>query len=468
MSVQNLLRNLVTEAQLNQQQSLRSQKMKELAAAAPRGQAARIAAPSPIVRAPNNSLGQGMSALGKALGDIGQMKKERAAKDAISALYAPPPMSEADLMEGVEPSAPQVNSTMLQRVLMQHPGTNAAKQGMSMVNMLAGQEQNKFMNEFRRDQLDQQETQNLRQIKSASDLKKMQLDYEAKKRFKPAGPLDYREQGIDPRDYKLSMNEFGETKMNYMPTYERRVALKREGVPRAEPRFEGQFVKDRGKAGSAYIDDVRKQSNSAIKTLSSNRRVDNLLSKIGTGTFTGARLKASDVARMFGISGENRKRFGLFNDDEIASGETMRSVASQFVFDALEAFTGAISEGEREYVQTVVPSLSTSPEGIKEIIRIKNAIANRAVIKGRMLEEWNADRAREGQKGSPEERDPNGDNFMQHYNKFLDSERGQLFPQAEKDRIEALRQEPPAVIEKTEGGIKYRKVEGEWFRVGDD
>lgn len=465
---QSLLQNLVANAQLQQQESLRARKMRELAQAAPRGQAARLGAPSPIVQRPDNSLGQGLSALGKALGDIGQMKKESAAKDAVSALYAPPPMSEEDLMEGVEPSAPQVTSTMLQRVLAQHPGTTVAKQGMDMVNLLARQEQNEFMNEFRRDQLAAEEARDLRQIQANKDLKTMQLEYEAKKRFKPAGPLDYREQGIDPRDYRLSMNEFGEVKQTYAPSFERRAQLKQLGVPRPEPRFEGQFLKDRGTAGSDMIDKIRLEGEKAARSLSSNRRIDNLLSQIGTGTFTGVRLKISDVARMFGISGENRKRFGLFNDNELASGETFRSVAAQFVFDALDAFTGAISEGEREYVQTVVPSLTTSPEGIKEIIRIKNEIARRAVLRSRMLEKWNADRAREGQQGSPEERNPEGDNFTQHYNKFIDSEEEQLFSRAEKDRINRLRQEPSDVTEKTEDGVRYRKIKDTWYRVGQN
>jgi len=86
---QSLLQNLVANAQLQQQESLRARKMRELAQAAPRGQAARLGAPSPIVQRPDNSLGQGLSALGKALGDIGQMKKESAAKDAFAKMYEP-------------------------------------------------------------------------------------------------------------------------------------------------------------------------------------------------------------------------------------------------------------------------------------------------------------------------------------------------------------------------------------------
>ena len=85
-----------------------------------------------------------------------------------------------------------------------------------------------------------------------------------------------------------------------------------------------------------------------------------------------------------------------------------------------------------------------------------------------MLEKWNADRAREGQQGSPEERNPEGDNFTQHYNKFIDSEEEQLFSRAEKDRINRLRQEPSDVTEKTEDGVRYRKIKDTWYRVGQN
>ena len=472
MSVQNLLRNLVTEAQLNQQQSLRSQKMKELAAAAPRSQAARLSAPSPIVRPADNSMAQGMSSLGKALGDIGDMRKESAAKDAISALYAPPPMSEADLMEGVEPSAPQVNSTMLQRVLMQHPGTNAAKQGMSMVNMLAGQEQNKFMNEFRQKQLDQTEAQNLRQIAATKELKRMQLEVDSKKRFKPAGPLDYREQGVNPDDYRLSQNQYGEAKIDYMPTYERRVALKSAGRPPVPPRpFEDQFAKDQGASASKYIDKVQQTGEKARGILATNRRVDGLLKNLETGTFTGAKLSISKIGKAFGISDEFLNKMGFMDLDEIADGETFSNIAAGFVFDALENFTGAISEGEREYVESVVPSLQTSPAGIRKIMAIRNAIARRAILKEKMLAEWSQKRDKEGKSPSPNSRNADNETFNQSYNNFIDTEKGGLFTKEEKASFKALGNLESDKINFETREIKgktYRKISGTWYSIGSN
>lgn len=477
MSVQNLLRNLVTEAQLNQQQSLRSQKMKELAAAAPRGQAARIGAPSPIVRPPNNSLGQGMSALGKALGDIGDMKKERAAKDAISALYATPTLSDEDYLSGAQPVAPQVTSTMLQRVLAQHPGTNAAKQGMSMVNMLAGQEQNKFMNEFRQDQLAQQEAQNLRQIEANKDLKRMQLEVDAKKRFKPAGPLDYRNQGIDPRDYRLFTNQFGETKMNYMPTYERRVALKREGRPPAPPKpYESQFDKDMAGVGSKYIVETRKGGAAARKTLGNNRRIISLLDQGFTpGTLTQTNMTVGKFADLIGAPKTLLDKLGIMDMKQIAKGETFANIAAGFVFDALQNFTGAISEGERAYVERNVPTLAMTPGGIRAIVKIKDAIAKRAMLKEKMLASWQQERFNEGKQPSPETRNQKGQTFDDFYKQEIDK-KGNIISDDLRQEIEAAQSASPSsnmqfeqvTIGEGANEKTYQIVGGKYYEMGED
>tara|TARA_Y100000590_G_scaffold243756_1_gene274010 strand:+ start:354 stop:1784 length:1431 start_codon:yes stop_codon:yes gene_type:complete len=472
---QSLLQNLVANAQLQQQESLRSRKMRELAQAAPRGQAARIAAPRPIVQPPSRGMGQGLSALGKALGDIGQMKKERAAKDALSALYAPPPMSEEDLMEGVEPSAPQVTSTMLQRVLAQHPGTTVAKQGMDMVNLLARQEQNEFMNELRRDELAAREAQDLRQIEANKELKRMQLDYEGRKRFKPAGPLDYREQGIDPRDYRLSMNKFGESKIQYMPSYERRAQLKQLGVPRPEPRFEDAFSKKMGTVGADYIVETRKGGNAARTTLSNNRRIINLLDQGFTpGMLAQTNMTVGKFARLINAPESLLKKLGIMDMDQIAKGETFANIAAGFVFDALQNFTGAISEGEREYVESVVPTLAMTPGGIRAIVKIKSAIAKRAILKEKMLAEWQQKRFIEGKPPSPETRNAAGQTFDDFYKQEIDR-MGNVISDDLRKEIDAASRATPTdmkfeqvTIGEGENQKTYQIIGGRPFEVGEN
>lgn len=108
--------------------AIKAAKNKALFESMPRGQAVRMSAPGAIVRPPDNSLGQGLSALGKALGDIGDMRAESAAQKDLAALFNPAP-SEEDLLEGVEPSAPKVNSQQLATFLAKHSkAPNASKQ----------------------------------------------------------------------------------------------------------------------------------------------------------------------------------------------------------------------------------------------------------------------------------------------------------------------------------------------------
>tara|TARA_B100000212_G_scaffold147194_1_gene110543 strand:+ start:3282 stop:4676 length:1395 start_codon:yes stop_codon:yes gene_type:complete len=460
---QSLLQNLVANAQLQQQESLRARKMRELAQAAPRGQAARIAAPRPIVQPPSRGMGQGLSALGKALGDIGQMKKESAAKDAVSALYEPQ-MSELDF-DGVNPSPPQVTSTMLQRVLAQHPGTTVAKQGMDMVNLLARQEQNQFMNDFRE-----------RQLGQAEKLKRMQLEYEGKQRFKPAGPLDYREQGIDPRDYRLSMNEFGESKIQYMPTYERRVALRKESRPPAPPRpYETQFDKDMGGVGSKYIVETRQGGNAARKTLSNNKRIINLLDKGFTpGMLAQTNMTIGKFADLIGAPKSLLDKLGIMDMSQIAKGETFANIAAGFVFDALQNFTGAISEGERAYVERNVPTLAMTPGGIRAIVKIKDAIAKRAMLKEKMLADWQQKRFIEGKPPSPETRNAAGQTFDDFYKQQIDK-MGNVISDDIRKEIDAASRATPTdmqfeqvTIGEGDNQKTYQVIGGKYYPMGEN
>ncbi len=67
--------------------AIKAAKNRALFEAMPKGQAVRMSAPGAIVRPPDNSLGQGLSALGKALGDIGDMREQGAAKKDLADLY---------------------------------------------------------------------------------------------------------------------------------------------------------------------------------------------------------------------------------------------------------------------------------------------------------------------------------------------------------------------------------------------
>lgn len=90
-----------------------------------RPQAARLRAPGAINLPPDNSVGQGLSQLGKALGDIADMKKERAAKDAFGAMYEPTMVTDGMGGATAMPTSPRGEALM--RFAIENSGTKAGE-----------------------------------------------------------------------------------------------------------------------------------------------------------------------------------------------------------------------------------------------------------------------------------------------------------------------------------------------------
>ena len=107
--------------------AIKAAKNKALFESMPKGQAVRMSAPGAIVRPPDNSLGQGLSALGKALGDIGDMRAESAAQKDLAALFEPTVVGEPGTGESMT-IQPKVGSQQLATFLAKHSkAPNASK-----------------------------------------------------------------------------------------------------------------------------------------------------------------------------------------------------------------------------------------------------------------------------------------------------------------------------------------------------
>ena len=118
------------------------------------GQAARIPAQRPIVLPADDSLGKGLSQLGRSMMGISQMNKEKAARDAVSGLFQSEP-SGSELDIGVEPSARIPSADQMLQVGLMHPGTQAGKQALMLGGQLAQRESTQG---FQRQMLDLRQT----------------------------------------------------------------------------------------------------------------------------------------------------------------------------------------------------------------------------------------------------------------------------------------------------------------------
>jgi hypothetical protein len=130
--------------------AIKAAKNKALFEAMPRGQAVRMSAPGAIVRPPDNSMGEGLSAFGKALGDIADMKAESAAQKDLAALFEPTVVGEPGTGESMTVQ-PKVGSKQLATFLAKHiKAPNASKQARVLYDNARSEEREQRDRQFRR------------------------------------------------------------------------------------------------------------------------------------------------------------------------------------------------------------------------------------------------------------------------------------------------------------------------------
>ena len=129
------------------------------------------------------------------------------------------------------------------------------------------------------------------------------------------------------------------------------------------PRPETQEEKDIGKVFGAEFGEINKAGNLAnindqkLEILMQLNESENLQS----GKFGEFRTEAQKLAEEFGFDP------GL-QDTTVA--EIVGGVSGGLVLDGLQKFSGAISDGERNYTKSITPGLSTTKEGNKYLLQI--------------------------------------------------------------------------------------------------
>ena len=188
--------------------SLRSKKMSELIRSMPR-QAARFTAPQPIREAPS-TLQQGLSSLARSIKAAQDIKKEKAATDAIQALYNRPDivdpalqnMSGPDMMQ--MPTVSQQPSSMeLMQTALQFPGTKSAANAMNVAKFQNLQEQQKATQDFR-----------FQQLAQAKELKELEIKRQQASQFTLMPLADQKKlyPNVDPQTTRLMVNGLNQVK----------------------------------------------------------------------------------------------------------------------------------------------------------------------------------------------------------------------------------------------------------------
>ncbi len=130
-------------------------------------QAARIPAPRPIQVAADNSLGQGLSQLGKSLSDIGKMNRDKAAAESLSSMYVPAAQVTED-MTGPEAMASTPTANQLMQFGFKNINTPAGKQALIQAQNLANIDANRATRAFELNKFNIQEA-NKKEIQGMKD-----------------------------------------------------------------------------------------------------------------------------------------------------------------------------------------------------------------------------------------------------------------------------------------------------------
>ena len=192
-------------------------------------QAARFTAPQPIREAPSN-LQQGLSSLAKSIKAAQDIKKEKAATDAIQALYNRPDivdpalqnMSGPDMMQ--MPTVSQQPSSMeLMQTALQFPGTKSAANAMNVAKFQNLQEQQKATQDFR-----------FQQLAQAKELKELEIKRQQASQFTLMPLEDQKKQypNVDPQTTRMMVSLDGtRVKTQTVKSLETEKALRAASAP---------------------------------------------------------------------------------------------------------------------------------------------------------------------------------------------------------------------------------------------
>tara|TARA_R100001086_G_scaffold243700_1_gene172721 strand:- start:2576 stop:3775 length:1200 start_codon:yes stop_codon:yes gene_type:complete len=147
------------------------------------------------------------------------------------------------------------------------------------------------------------------------------------------------------------------------------------------PPPETQEQKEIGKVRGGEFSDIIKAGNLAIindQKLEILKAINNV-ETLKTGAFGELRTGVQKIAEEFGIDP---------NLQDTTAAEIVTGVSGGLVLDGLQKFSGAISDGERNYTKSITPGLSMTREGNQYLLQIANRQNELAKGYSQFAENW--------------------------------------------------------------------------------
>ena len=170
------------------------------------------------------------------------------------------------------------------------------------------------------------------------------------------------------------------------------------GMPAPEPRpmvsitnsGESAFEKDRAGTMAKRVGEWEDANVKSAQTMTRLGQMEKALDQFTTGAGSGTILKAGQIAQRMGVPQATLDALGI-NADQVASGEQIRSLASQMLVGMIGSGgfpAQGFSNADRDMLERALPGLANSPQGNKMIIGIMRASAQRDMEIGKAWRDW--------------------------------------------------------------------------------
>lgn len=153
---------------------------------------------------------------------------------------------------------------------------------------------------------------------------------------------------------------------------------------------ESTFEKERAGTYAKRVGEWEDAGSKSAQTMTRLKQMETALDQFTTGAGSGTILKAGQIAQRMGVPQATLDALGI-NADQVASGEQIRSLASQMLVGMIGSGgfpAQGFSNADRDMLQAALPGLANSPQGNKMIINIMRASAQRDLEISKAWRDW--------------------------------------------------------------------------------
>jgi hypothetical protein len=127
---------------------------------------------------------------------------------------------------------------------------------------------------------------------------------------------------------------------------------------------------DLSRMGTERLGEIRAAARVASTEMASLTELERLLSQVNTGAFAETRINLGRAASFLGLS----------DGAEVSAAEAAASIANRLALALRnpaggEGMPGAMSDADREFLRSTIPSIQNSPDGWRQMIEIRRRLA---------------------------------------------------------------------------------------------